>query len=306
MAMLLPAKTALPVALALFVLAMTPGNASGKDDQTAALAAPFGSAARYWEPEVYTATRFDDQHMVAAAGMLVPFSRQPDRLLFADASGRRTEFETWEGDIGFGYRRLLAEGHTLVGGYGYLDEVRSDLGNSFRQVTVGMELQAEYWSVRGQHYFVDAHRSRDEGDGVTTADLSSVVEHGFDGWDVELGSRLPVTVRAHELWVYGAYYQFEASGWESVAGPRVRLDWRIPLDWATVGARLGLGLEWKRDASRGEQQMASIRFVVPMGAAAGAAHSSFRVSHWSRTRMAEPPIRALDVVTGSRSSSSGL
>ena len=302
MAKLLAANTVLPAALALLVLVMTPGTASGKDGQAAALAAPFGSGGRYWEPEVYTATRFDDQNVAAAAGMLVPFSRQPDRVLFGDVSGRLTEYETWEGDIGFGYRQLLTEGHTLVGGYGYLDEVRSELGTNFRQVTVGMEVQAERWSVRGHHYFVAAHGSQGEGGALTTADRSSVVERGLDGWDFEFGSRLPVSVRAHEIWVYGAYYQFDAPGWESVAGPRVRFDWRIPLDWATVGARLGLGLEWKRDASRGEQHMASIRFVVPMAGAAGAAQSSFRISHWSRARMVEPPMRAVDVVTGSRSS----
>ena len=265
-----------------------------------ALAVPAAPQERFWEPEVYSTARFDDSRMVAAAGMLIPFAQRPDRLLFADARGRLNEYDAWEGDFGFGYRRLVAEGKTLVGGYGYVDEARSELGNSYQQVTVGLELHGERWSARGHSYFIDDAGPGALARGLQTPAATQTSERGMDGWDVELGSRLPLAFRAHELWFYAAYYRFDASGWEAVEGPRVRMDWRIPLDWVATGARLGLGLQWQQDDLRGEQEFASIRFHLPMSGQAGRVRSAMPVSHWSRSRMAEPPERGIDVVTGLR------
>lgn len=264
------------------------------------LASPVVAQQRFWEPEVYSTARFDDNRMVAAAGMLIPFAQRADRLLFADARGRLNEQDAWEGDFGFGYRRLLSEGKALVGGYGYVDEARSELGNGYQQVTVGLELHGERWSARGHSYFVDDAGPDTLARGLEAPAATQISERGMDGWDVELGSRLPVAIRAHELWLYAAYYRFDASGWEAVEGPRLRLDWRIPLDWVATGARLGLGLQWQRDDLRGEQEFASIRFQLPMSGRVSGMRSTMPFSHWSRSRMAEPPERGMDVVTGLR------
>ncbi len=264
------------------------------------LAGPLAAQQRIWEPEVYSTARFDDNRMVAAAGLLVPFAQRSDRLLFADARGHLNEYNAWEGDFGFGYRRLLAEGRTLVGGYGYVDETRSELGNGYQKVMVGLELQGERWSARGHSYFVG-----DAGSGVLARGLQApaaaqISERGMDGWDVEWGSRLPIAIKAQELWLYAAYYRFDASGWEAAEGPRVRLDWRVPLDWVAPGARVGFGLQWQQDDLRGGQEFASIRFQLPMNGRMSGMHSAMRVNHWSRSRMAEPPERGMDVVTGVR------
>ncbi len=278
---------------------------------------------RYWVPEAYFGLRLGNSRVIGEAGTIIPFTQYPDRLLFGDARGRLDDRDSREFNLGLGYRQLILEDQLLVGGYAYFDQLRSRWDNTFRQLTVGSEFQAERWSARVNAYRAGSSASAVDDRVRVETDLSGgaeptlqlvdsylffqspggtettyqAYERAINGADIEAGFMLPLRSDAQQLWLHGGWYRFTAGDVPTVSGPRVRADWRVPLLQGASGARLNVGFEWQRDSVRGSQRFARLEFRMPIGGDR-ARRVSAGHDRWYRQRMTQAPVRDVDVITG--------
>ncbi len=299
------------------------GQNAGESAAGTAQAIAVGHDHRYWVPEAYFGLRLGNNRVIGEAGTIIPFTQYADRLLFGDARGRLDDRDSREFNLGLGYRQLVADDQLLVGGYVYFDQLRSRWDNTFRQLTVGSELQAERWSARVNAYRAGSSASPIEDQVWVETDLSGggdptlqlvdsylyflssggtettfqTHERAINGADFEAGFRMPLRDAGQQLWLHGGWYRFAAGDVPTVSGPRVRADWRVPLLRGVSGARLNVGFEWQRDSVRGAQRFARLEFRMPIGGDR-ARRVSAGHDRWYQQRMTQAPVRDVDVITG--------
>ena len=109
---------------------------------------------------VYLGTKLGNPRIIGQFGIFGPVHQDERSLWFMDVRGRIDNQSTGEGNFGLGYRRIFGDDRFMLGGYGYFDVLRAS-GKPFVQGTVGLELNSEYWSLRGNGYIPE---DRDQGE----------------------------------------------------------------------------------------------------------------------------------------------
>lgn len=100
----------------------------------------------------YHAGRFigvDDDY--AEVGLFVPLLLTNKCILFIDDRGYRFEHSQWGYSLGIGARRFLCDGH-IIGANLYFDYFRTQLGNSFNRIGIGLEYLGPCWDFRLNAY----------------------------------------------------------------------------------------------------------------------------------------------------------
>jgi hypothetical protein len=266
---------------------------------------PGGDPAPKWGPHVDLEARPGSERSLGEADFFLPLSQDVRTLVFANLRGRFDNNENYEGNLGFGMRRMQPSGWNL-GGYGYLDRKRSETGNKFNQVTLGAEALGLDWDFRANAYLPVGTRARDIGS-VSSAALSGAAiqvntttleERALKGFDAEMGWRTPLfDSEAHrQLRLYLGGYRFSDAG-VTVEGPRVRAELTMEqLPWFGNRARLYLSAEAQDDDARGSQTFLAARLRIPLG---GAKTPASQLNAQER-RMTAPVIRDVDIVTQTR------
>lgn len=262
------------------------------------------TAARAEEPKwggwIDAGGKIGNKRDIGELDIFLPLAQDGTRLLFADLRGILDDQHQREGNFGLGYREMLDNGWNL-GGYGFFDRRRSGTGHYFSQATLGLEALGADFDARINGYLPLGTREY-EVPGSTSVDLSGTsirmsnsYERAYHGGDAELGWRVPLLDAEgdNELRLYGGGYWFDAANSDAVAGPRLRLEWRLyDLLDDLPGSRLTLSGEIQRDQPRGTQEFLGFKLRLPLQPDPAAR----RLSPQER-RMMDPVMRDVDIVT---------
>lgn len=233
-------------------------------------------------------------------GFFMPVTQNDTSLLFADIRFRPDDQGSREGNFGLGLRHMLESGWN-IGAYGYLDIRRTGHGNTFTQVTAGLEALSPEWSLRANAYLPVGSTSQDVNslDRVEISGTSVIfrggAEHAMYGVDAEIGYRLPMLAPelGASLDLYGGAYHFQnrASGAPDITGARGRMElvFEDP-SFLPAGGLFALGGEIQHDGPRGTQGALTARLRIPLGGERSGLTQQEK-------RMTAPVVRDVDIVT---------
>lgn len=265
-----------------------------------------------WQPWLELGGRASTDLSGGHATLFVPWTLGPESLVFLELRGKLLERDVREGNVALGYRHMMANGWNL-GLWGGYDIRHTRHGNTYDQVSAGIELLHPNWDVR-----LNGHLALDEGDLVggtgqvvlqdTSIFMLTREELPLSGIDGEIGWRVPLGGLAslespHELRIYGGGYHFDrGSADQAATGPKGRLEWRInDVIPQMPGSRLTFEAGISHDKVRDTVGFAGVNFRIPFGNPA----TPLMAHNPQSRRMIEPLVRE-DVFVASSSLREGV
>ena len=195
------------------------------------------------------------------ADVLVPVYLTESGMWFVNPRASFTDNDEEEANIGLGYRHLFAERNVIVGGNVFYDSRWTQHDNRFDQLGLGVELLTEWVDARANIYlpeddeqYVDSYRDQSASRSVseswgepyatgqaikqrgerrtttkTTTYLFERFEQAREGWDAEVGVKLPGLEGIAEVRAFGGYYHWDSqySGRDDIEGFKGRLEARL-------------------------------------------------------------------------------
>lgn len=252
-----------------------------------------------WRPYVDVEGKLGTDRSLGEVGLFVPLGQSQDSLLFGNLITRFDDQDSFEGNVGLGYREIV-DGNYILGGYAYFDRRKSASDNYFNQITAGAEFMTDVWTARGNVYFADNDLAP-SGGGVVTQTGSQIfvqsnLEGALSGFDAEVGRVIPLGLDDVTLTGFAGGFHFGRSGFEDVSGPRGRAELSFNNLWDTMlpsGTQLRFGAEVQHDDVRDTQGFFSARLRVPLFGSSSSSHLSTLDQ-----RMVDPVVRDIDVVAG--------
>ncbi|MBU1693563.1 MAG: inverse autotransporter beta domain-containing protein, partial [Verrucomicrobia bacterium] len=249
--------------------------------------------------ELTVGVQFQDDEAEGMGDILIPAWRFPSGLLFVNPRATRTDHSAEEYNVGLGYRHLFPKRQVILGVNGYYDY--RDTGHStYDQWGAGLELLSQWLDARANVYKPEdkrttvatdteqsSSRSTSTAQGwtdpyaedheiaqsyiiqqttrtTTTTRYFEQYEKALEGYDAEIGLRLPLPVRPEtfETRVFGGYYRFDAEYGDDIDGFKARLELRLL-------ASLFLDAAWYENKDlTGSDYSIGGRFSVPLDLAA--------------------------------------
>ena len=252
-----------------------------------------------WAPYVDVEGKLGTDRNLGEVGLFVPFGQSQDSLLFGNLITRFDDQDSFEGNVGLGYREIV-DGSYILGGYAYFDRRKSASDNYFNQVMAGAEFMTDVWTVRANGYLADNDLAPTSGGVVTQSGtqifVQSNLEGALSGFDAEVGRVIPLGLEDVTLTGFAGGFHFGRSGFDDVSGPRGRAELTVANLWDDVlpsGTQLRFGAEVQHDDVRDTQGFVSARLRVPLFG--GSSSSNLSVLE---QRMVDPVVRDIDVVAG--------
>jgi Inverse autotransporter, beta-domain len=252
-----------------------------------------------WTPYVDVEGKLGTERSLGEVGLFVPLGQSQDSLLFGNLITRFDDQDSFEGNVGLGYREIV-DGNYILGGYAFFDRRKSASDNYFNQVMAGAEFMTDVWTVRANGYFADNDLKPTSGGVVTQTGsqifVQSNLEGALSGFDAEVGRVIPLGLEDVTLTGFAGGFHFGRSGFDDVSGPRGRAELSFNNLWDTVlpsGTQLRFGAEVQHDDVRDTQGFVSARLRVPLFG--GSSSSNLSVLE---QRMVDPVVRDIDVVAG--------
>lgn len=258
--------------------------------------------------------------------LLAPLLATPDSVLFLYPRISFQDGGHMTYSIGLGYRQLLPETWGVLGVNAFFDHADYSGMPGFHQVGGGLEYLGHWFEARGNAYFsvsdtklIDRQRWRSRETSTSTRSRSAwgapyatgnqilqdrvrfttttqvqvtetrVFERrmaGMDGFDFELGPRLPTGSDAVQLRVLAGMYLYDNPFGSDLNGFKARAEARL---WD----RVYLDLAYYEDQQlMGGNVYAGVRVAIPLGRdAPSSADSSASVRERLRARLGEPVVR---------------
>lgn len=265
--------------------------------------APFGNVSATegpkWVPYADIEGKLGTDRSLGDVSLFVPLGQSNDSLVFGNLITRLDDQDSFEGNVGLGYREKV-DGSYILGGYTYFDRRKSASDNYFNQFTAGAEFMTDVWTVRANGYFADNDLAPTGGGVVTQTGtqifVQSNVEGALSGFDAEVGRVIPLGLDDVTLTGFAGGFHFGRSGFDDVSGPRGRAELSFNNLWDTIlpsGTQLRFGAEVQHDDMRDTQGFLSARLRVPLFGAGSSSNLSVLDQ-----RMVDPVVRDIDVVAG--------
>lgn len=252
-----------------------------------------------WRPYVDVEGKLGTDRSLGEVGLFVPLGQSQDSLLFGNLITRFDDQDSFEGNVGLGYREIV-DGNYILGGYAFFDRRKSASDNYFNQVMAGAEFMTDVWTARGNVYFADNDLAPTTGGVVTQTGsqifVQSNMEGALSGFDAEVGRVIPLGLDDVTLTGFAGGFHFGRSGFDDVSGPRGRAELSFNNLWDTVlpsGTQLRFGAEVQHDDVRDTQGFFSARLRVPLFGESSSSNLSVL-----EQRMVDPVVRDIDVVAG--------
>lgn len=261
-----------------------------------------------WQGHVEAEGRWGTQRSLGEAGLFIPVWQDEDTLLSADIRHRIDDANSQEGNYGLSLRQLLPDDGVILGGYAFFDRRRTPNANVFHQLTLGAEALWADYEARLNLYIPENNvkqltpvtsRAVIVGSNIQVENFSGDRERALPGFDAELGKKFDLS-QEWKLWLYGGGFYFNHSGFDTVAGPRARLEiTRSNLPGLGNDAQLTLGVEAQHDKVRDEQLFAIARLRIPFSAAGSGRGSAQKLTALEQ-RMTSRIYRDVDIVSAEK------
>ncbi len=180
-------------------------------------------------------------------------------LLFLNPKLSGNDDDESEWSIGLGGRVLLPKPELILGANVFYDERETRHNNTFDQIGAGVEMLSKWVDVRGNYYWPDDKHEVIDSDSRTSVEQSTSrpwwgdiyarryqlkqnrytrvstrtttryfnrFEAAMEGYDLEVGLRLPFLPEWLETRVFGGYYSFESDFSGDIDGYKGRLEIR--------------------------------------------------------------------------------
>jgi hypothetical protein len=229
-----------------------------------------------------------------------PLAQHSDRVLYTDLRLMGDDDDNREGNLGLGYRQVVDQTNSVLGGHLWIDRRRTEHNSTFHQLTFGTESLGKVIDLR-----VNGYVPLNSGRVVTTPNTGSttpyLVGNGlyYDtngsinetpqyGIDAEVGYRLPVLQKYTDtIRIYGGGYHFFRSNTENVTGFRFRTE-------VVINPVFSVGARFQHDDPRGSQGFLEATLRFPFSA------KKLYQKDGLRSRLDESPERDIDIVTASK------
>jgi hypothetical protein len=224
-----------------------------------------------WTPQVElegkTGTSGRD---IGVTKMMTPLWQDDDSLLFNDIRYKFDNRDSQEYNLGLGYREKI-NSDLIIGSYGFFDRMRSDSEHMYSQGTFGIEALTENNDFRANVYIPESTENGAPGaakliiSGVNSISVQGGFERALPGADFEIGQKIGLGLG--DLRVYGGGYSFSASGYESVTGPRGRMELKLSeadIPDMPFGATVTVGAEIQLDDVRGTESFGLLKLTIPL------------------------------------------
>ncbi|MEQ8823134.1 MAG: right-handed parallel beta-helix repeat-containing protein [Filomicrobium sp.] len=281
-----------------------------------AVGSAVAESARVWHPwfEIggYYNSRDDDGRGSFGTSrgettLFAPITGSEQDLLFTQVTAKFFADDAQEGNLALGYRRMVSPS-IILGGWLGADARHTELGNTFWQMSGGLELLSQSVDFRFNWYgpitdpkttSADVAEARISGDQIFVVGSEEV---GLKGVDGEIGYKLPIEMAGldpsvFELRAYGGGFYFDDSAaLEEIAGGKARVELRInDVIEQLPGSRLTAEYEITHDDVRDTRHEVGLRLRIPLAKATSAA--STRSSRGLQNRMLDAIERDTDIVT---------
>jgi hypothetical protein len=202
--------------------------------------------------------RLGDGAAEGFADFIVPLLANERDLVFFNPRVSLEDGGAQETNVGFGYRRLWPERKVILGGNVYYDSRFTTHDNQLNQYSLGLEFLSNWVDARANWYDSSDNQALIGAYGTETAVASTVrdwgnpyarshgiyqdytdtttttttrrrfekYETGLDGYDAEIGVRLPLPNKAPEARVFVGYYRYDNPFGEDPKGAKGRLEVR--------------------------------------------------------------------------------
>jgi hypothetical protein len=219
---------------------------------------------RWPAAEVTVGGQFQEGESDGFGDILVPVMRLGPGLVFVNPRASRTDHSEEEYNLGLGYRFLLPQTPVILGANTYYD-FRDTRADSYNQWGVGLEMLSRWVDARVNYYkpenkeavadsateqqiesssstsstWADPYATgndiyqplytRQTTRTTTTTLFYEQYERAMEGFDGEIGLRLPLPIRPEKFdsRVFGGYYWFDADYGDDVQGGKARLELRL-------------------------------------------------------------------------------
>lgn len=225
-----------------------------------------------WGSHVEAEGKWGTDRSLGEVGLFMPLWQDENSLVFTDLRGRFDDQGSSEGNFGLGIRHKVSEQWAL-GGYGFYDRRKTPNDNTFSQATIGVEALAENLEFRVNGYIPESTEkdiigptsvASISGANFQIQNFSNPKERGLPGFDIEAGYGFNLP-DGWKFWAYAGGFHFDADNYDSVTGPRGRLE--ISYDnvpYLGAGSRFTLGFESQTDNIRGGQSFGIARLRIPL------------------------------------------
>ena len=184
--------------------------------------------------------RFSDGVQEIFTDVLIPLHQNDSSIVHVNFRGTFLESEEQELNSGFVVRHILPDHDILIGGNLFYDSRWTEHDNYFDQIGAGIEVLNEDLDFRANYYHPLQDKTQTISEGstttvgrrststrritTTTTTFFKTFEEALDGFDVELGGRVPV-ISDHKLTrAYVGYYDFNSDFGNSVEGWKLRVE----------------------------------------------------------------------------------
>ncbi len=199
-------------------------------------------------PELTLGARAGDGIVEGYGDILAPIFATKSGIVFVNPRMSATDHSAEEYNLGFGYRHLLREKGMILGANIYYDHRETELENRFNQVGFGVEYLSDWIDARANYYLPDDDVESSETEVVTETQSTSSwtswgdpyavgntiyqngtwykavtttttkqrfiqYEEALEGWDMEMGVRLPIPVVMDysDVKLFGGFYHYNRS-----------------------------------------------------------------------------------------------
>ncbi len=226
----------------------------------------------YWPAHVDADGHFYGHRHSGSFTLFFPALQAGNSVLFGQGTVGRFE-EVWMATLGGGIRAMMADdfawGFSLFGDVG-----RSDSGLTWGQGGIGVEVLGWGWEFRANGYIPQlvtrtAQRIRRVTTQVVGVDVQitdlrqTELETARWGFDVEGGCG--IELGPGSLWGYGGYFRFEGQDLPKIEGPRLRIEYKLPLPLAWGNFEIWSGAEWQHTKEFGHEGSFLLHLQLPLG-----------------------------------------
>jgi hypothetical protein len=221
----------------------------------------------YFRPAVRFGT---DDRTLYIMDFLVPLYQGEKDILFFNPKFTPNDADGWETNLGIGYRHLLLKDKLMLGANVFYDTRRTPWGTYWDQVGVGAEAMTEinkYAAFTGRfNYYIPLTDpivgGGGFGDGYIFKSLGiysvsgGAIEEAPEGFDAEVGYRIPFISDYVETWVYVGGYHYKGKYVDDIDGWSARLE-VIPTDFVRVG------YEYREDRTNRGEHHGEVALEIP-------------------------------------------
>lgn len=239
--------------------------------------------------------------------LFAPITGSEQDLVFSQLTAKFFEDDAREGNLAIGYRRMISSSF-ILGGWLGADVRHTEIGNTFWQMSGGLELLSKNIDARFNWYgpvtdpkatSADIAEARIDGNQIYIVGSEEI---GLKGVDGEIGFRLPTEFAGldenlFELRAYGGGFYFDDSeALDEIAGVKARLELRInDVIEQLPGSRLTAEYEISHDDVRDTRHEVGLRLRIPLFGGSGTAPTGTKTA--LQRRMLDAVERDTDIIT---------